>query len=158
MAFEIERKFLVKGTDWKSLQATPIMQTYLFDVNGKSLRVRISGEKAFLTIKAKTGNPMIRNEFEYEIPVEDARQLSALCDHKPIEKIRYGIRHNKKFYWEVDEFIGANAGLVIAEIELGSEDQKFDKPEWLGEEVTNDPRYLNANLYTNPYSKWAQNE
>jgi CYTH domain-containing protein len=116
--------------------------------------VRTAGDHAYLTIKsAMTG--ITRNEFEYKIPLMDANyMLDELCQKPLIEKIRYKIQMDG-FIWEIDEFLGQNAGLVVAEIELEDEDQEFPKPDWLGVEVSDDVRYLNANLVKNPYSKWS---
>jgi len=153
MALEIERKFLVLGTPWKTLPQGALMrQGYLLASPDKVVRVRIEGDCAMLTIKGKTVG-LVRGEWEYPIPVADAAELLALCEQGLIEKYRYRIPFDKML-WELDVFIGDNAGLVVAEIELESEAQQFSKPEWVGEEVTQDVRYLNSNLLNNPYSKW----
>ena len=153
MALEIERKFLVLGTPWKTLPQGALMrQGYLLASPDKVVRVRIEGDCAMLTIKGKTVG-LVRGEWEYPIPVADAAELLALCEQGLIEKYRYRIPFDKML-WELDVFIGDNAGLVVAEIELESEAQQFGKPEWVGEEVTQDVRYLNSNLLNNPYSKW----
>jgi CYTH domain-containing protein len=121
-----------------------------------TIRIRIAGGKAFLTIKGiKTG--ISRPEFEYEIPIADGEELIKLCDGPIIEKIRHVVM-DKSFKWEVDEFLGENEGLVVAEIELKREDQSFERPAWLGKEVTEDPRYANASLVYNPYSTWRDQE
>jgi len=154
MAQEIERKFLVLGDAWRTEDGIRIRQGYLHnDANG-TVRVRTKGEHAYLTIKGElTG--ITRTEFEYEIPLEDANQiLDELCQRPLIEKIRYEV-HMDEFIWEVDEFLEENVGLVVAEIELENEVQEFPKPKWLGEEVSQDARYLNANLVKKPYSKWG---
>ena len=153
MAQEIERKFLVRGDAWRTDNGTHIRQGYMHnDVNG-TVRVRTKGARAYLTIKGGlTG--ITRTEFEYEIPLEDANQmLDQLCHRPLIEKIRYEV-HMEDFTWEIDEFFGDNAGLVVAEIELEDENQDFPKPDWLGQEVSEDARYLNANLVKKPYSQW----
>jgi len=153
MTQEIERKFLVRGDAWRTDNGIRIRQGYMHnDVNG-TVRVRTKGERAYLTIKGgMTG--ITRSEFEYEIPLEDANQmLDELCQRPLIEKIRHEI-HMSGFIWEIDEFLGDNGGLVVAEIELEDENQKFPRPDWLGKEVSDDARYLNANLVMNPYSRW----
>lgn len=153
MAKEIERKFLVNGDAWKRSKGTLYRQGYLSTVKERTVRVRLEGERAVLTIKGITRGAT-RAEFEYEIPFEDAEQLlDDLCERPLIEKTRYKIEH-AGLTWEVDEFLNENAGLVVAEVELESEDQQFDLPEWLGEEVTRDPRYYNANLVSHPFTKW----
>ena len=154
MAQEIERKFLIKNDTWRELsQGQLYRQGYLSTDAEKTVRVRIIGAKSFLTIKGKSVGPT-RNEFEYEIPTKDANIIiNELCDKPIIEKHRYKIQH-RGFTWEVDEFLGVNAGLVIAEVELSDEAQEIELPDWIGEEVTDDPRYYNANLITNPYSQW----
>jgi adenylate cyclase len=154
MATEIERKFLVRGDAWKA-QGTPerYRQGYLRTAGSATVRVRVAGERGFLTIKGPTRG-MTRSEFEYPIPLADARALlDSLCERPQIEKLRYRIPLGAHT-WEVDEFLGDNAGLVVAEIELGSEDEPFDRPAWLGEEVTADPRYRNAALAQRPYRTW----
>jgi adenylate cyclase len=154
MGKEIERKFLVKNHDYKKLsRGTLIQQGFLSSVQERVVRVRIVGHQAFLTIKGISYGAT-RTEFEYEIPGEDAEILMMdLCEKPIIEKYRYRIK-SSDFVWEVDEFKGMNEGLVIAEIELKSEEQAFDLPDWIGEEVTGDPRYYNSNLIRNPYSSW----
>jgi len=154
MAVEIERKFLVVGTAWRSTPGTPYRQGYLNRDKERTVRVRIAGEQAFLTVKGATQGAT-RAEFEYEIPLGDAGQLLRLCDGPIIEKVRRVIVHQGST-WEVDEFSGQNAGLVIAEIELAAEDQTFARPDWLGSEVTHDPRYYNSSLAAHPYSTWGK--
>lgn len=154
MGVEIERKFLVISDDWKHL-AVPVQmrQGYLCSEPGRVVRVRAEDGKAALTIKGKTTG-ISRGEWEYAIPLPDAQALlDGLCDQPLIEKNRYRIPIDG-LVWEVDEFFGENAGLVVAEVELTSEDQAFNKPSWLGEEVSFDHRYANANLFKNPYSHW----
>ncbi len=151
---EIERKFLVSGSGYKELAVpTRYKQGYITITEKGSVRVRIAGEKAFLTVKSKrTG--ISRAEYEYEIPVAEAQGLLTDIARQPIiEKQRYKVEYAGNI-WEVDEFFGDNEGLVIAEIELESEDQRFEKPEWIGEEVSGERRYYNANLVGNPYCNW----
>jgi adenylate cyclase len=152
MATEIERKFLVTGNQWRQAKGIRIRQGYLCREKGKTVRVRSAGEKAFLTIKG-TRKGISRPEFEYEIPAGDGEDLLKLCDGPIIEKTRHIVFH-KGFNWEVDAFLGENEGLVVAEIELKEEDQLFERPGWVGREVTGDPRYYNANLVSNPYKNW----
>ena len=154
MAIEIERKFLVTGTAWRETSGVRFSQGYLNRHKERTIRVRLAGEKAFLTIKGLTKGAS-RAEFEYEIPVTDGEQLLKLCEGPVIEKIRRVIAHDGAT-WEVDEFLGDNAGLVVAEIELQSESQAFARPEWLGDEVTHDSRYFNSSLATHPYSRWHE--
>lgn len=154
MGVEIERKFLVLGKEWKSLgEGTLLRQGYLSSQAERVVRVRIEGDRAVMTIKGKAAGAT-RGEWEYPLPMEDARVfLDQLCERPIIEKIRYRIVHDG-MTWEVDEFMGENAGLVVAEIELESEGQRFAKPDWIGEEVTDDARYYNSNLLKHPYSQW----
>jgi len=154
MANEIERKFLVINQDYKSLGTKHyIHQGFLSTDKERVVRIRILDEKAFITVKGKTTG-MTRAEFEYDIPLDDARfMLENLCLNPTIEKYRYNINF-EGFTWELDEFLGENEGLLIAEIELESADQEFLRPDWIGEEVTDDPRYYNANLVKNPYRNW----
>lgn len=152
MATEIERKFLVTGEAWRSADGTRLVQGYLNRDKARTVRVRVAGEQAFLTIKGQTRGAT-RAEFEYEIPLAEAEALLQLCDGPVIEKIRHLVPH-AGFTWEVDEFFGDNAGLVVAEIELQSEDQGFERPDWVSEEVTHDPRYFNSSLAAHPYRRW----
>jgi adenylate cyclase len=154
MGTEIERKFLVKDTTMlKDAQGVGYRQGYLVLGERRTVRVRIGGERAYLTIKGPTVG-MSRAEFEYAIPVTDANaMLDTLCHQPIIEKTRYKILHDG-FVWEVDVFAGANAGLVIAEIELKSEQTRITLPEWVGQEVTGDVRYFNAYLVEHPYTTW----
>lgn len=153
MGTEIERKFLVKEGAWRDANATRYRQGYLSTVKERTVRVRTINDKGYLTIKGITVGAS-RLEFEYEIPGADAEELlNNLCVKPLIEKNRYKVDYSKHI-WEVDEFFGENEGLIVAEVELQSEDQLFDRPEWVAEEVTTDPRYYNANLINNPYSKW----
>lgn len=156
MGIEIERKFLVTGDAWRSAAGETLSQAYLNRDKQRTVRVRIAGrsgqERAWLTVKGQSIGAT-RSEFEYEIPVADARQLLALADGPAIEKIRRRIEH-AGLVWEVDEFFGANAGLVVAEVELSSEGQVLILPAWVGREVTDDPRYFNSALASLPYSQW----
>ena len=152
MATEIERKFLVQGTQWRQGAGVRFNQGYLNRDMERTVRVRIAGDKAHLTIKGMTRGAS-RLEFEYEIPVADAEQLMKLSDGPVITKNRHVIIHDG-CKWEVDEFFGDNAGLVVAEIELTSPDQPFTPPPWLGMEVTDDLRYYNSSLASHPYSTW----
>jgi adenylate cyclase len=154
MATEIERKFLVHGTHWRRGPGVRLSQGYLNRDKERTVRVRIAGDRAFLTIKGLTRGAS-RAEFEYEIPLADAEQILQLSDGPIIQKTRYVIVHDGST-WEVDEFLGDNAGLVLAEIELTSEGQPFRHPPWLGAEVTHDSRYLNSCLASHPYCKWLE--
>lgn len=155
---ETERKFLVKSDAYKrraTVQKT-IVQGYLSTDPQRTVRVRVKGEQGFLTIKGKSSaSGLSRIEWEKEITLNDARALLPLCLPGVIDKVRYEIPVGNHIY-EVDEFFGANAGLVIAEIELASEEEPFEKPDWLGEEVTGDERYYNAYISTRPFSNWVE--
>lgn len=155
---EIERKFLVKNHDFKTEAQSQkrIVQGYLNSHPERTVRVRVKGEQGYLTIKGK-GNESgtTRLEWEKEITVADAEQLLKLCEQGAIDKIRYEIKYGNHIY-EVDEFFGDNNGLIIAEIELGDENEAFEKPLWLGEEVTGDERYYNAYLSNNPFVSWKR--
>lgn len=153
MAIEIERKFLVVGDAWRDASAVFYSQGYLNRDKARTVRVRIAGEEAFLTIKG-ISKGACRAEFEYPIPLWDARELLVLCEQPLIEKYRRKILHDG-FVWEVDEFVGENAGLIVAEIELPAEDTVFTLPEWVGEEVTQDVRYFNSSLSKKPFSSWS---
>ncbi|ACK69016.1 adenylate cyclase [Gloeothece citriformis PCC 7424] len=155
MAIEIERKFLVKGDGWRSLGSGIVYrQGYIGTQNPETtVRVRVIGEQGYLTLKGKTQGA-VRAEFEYPIPVEDALEmLDTLCDRPLIEKTRYKIKQGE-LTWEVDEFIGDNQGLIIAEVELQQENQVIELPDWIAQEVTGDLRYYNVNLVKNPFLKW----
>ena len=155
MAQEIERKFLVRG-DFKSevTKATRITQGYLSSVPERTVRVRIKGDKGYMTVKGiGSDSGASRFEWEKEIPVEDVRELLKICEPGVIDKTRYLVPAGKHTF-EVDEFYGDNEGLVVAEVELGSEDEEFVRPGWLGEEVTGDPRYYNSMLMKKPYKTW----
>lgn len=154
MGLEIERKFLVTGTAWKALAAgVLIRQGYLSSAAERTVRVRIAGDQGFLTVKGKSRG-LTRAEFEYAIPVEDAAaMLDGLCEKPLIEKTRYRVPFGAHT-WEVDEFHGANAGLVVAEVELASADEEPALPPWVGREVSRDARYFNANLVKKPFTTW----
>jgi CYTH domain-containing protein len=154
MAKEIERKFLVKSDAWRTLaEGVLYRQGYLNSVKERTVRIRTVGNEAFLTIKGLTVGAT-RSEYEYSIPLADCNAMLDTLAEKPIiEKKRYKIQ-NDGLTWEVDEFFGENQGLIVAEVELQSENQSFTKPDWIGEEVTGDPRYFNANLIKHPYTKW----
>jgi adenylate cyclase len=154
MSVEIERKFLVRGTDWRQGVPVRLCQGYLNRDKARTVRVRIAGNRAYLTIKGLAQGAS-RSEFEYEIPLQDGEALLTLCDRPPLEKNRYTVEHAGAT-WEIDEFLGANAGLVVAEIELKDERQRFQRPGWLSTEVTDDPRYFNSNLIATPYETWRQ--
>jgi adenylate cyclase len=165
MGIEIERKFLVIGDDWREVahDVVPMAQGYLNDLatvdSGamrSSVRVRIAGDEAFLNLKSRELGHT-RQEFDYPIPVEDARALLALCVGGVIDKRRHLVLH-AGHEWEIDEFLGDNAGLVVAEIELDSADETFARPGWLGVEATDSPRYYNLALASRPYSQWSEDE
>lgn len=155
MALEIEHKFLLINDDWRQdiHESVYYKQGYLSNNPNSSVRVRISASQAWINIKSATiGNH--RLEFEYEIPVEDAQQLlDELCYKPLIEKTRHLVNHGKHL-WEIDEFMGDNQDLIVAEVELSALDETFAKPHWLGEDVTGDLRYYNNNLCQNPYKNW----
>lgn len=154
MAIEIERKFLVVGDTWKHVAATHYCQGYLNRDKQRTVRIRIAGADGFITIKGKTTG-LTRMEYEYPLPIEDARALLELCEGPVIEKYRR-VLDLEGTTWEVDEFIGLNQGLVVAEVELTHEDEPFYKPEWLGKEVTGDTRYYNSSLSKLPFTQWPQ--
>lgn len=156
MAEEIERKFLVNSDAWRAqASGTRFRQGFLSTDPDRTVRVRAAGARGTLTIKGRTVGAR-RPEYEYEIPLADAEQmLDTLCERPLIEKVRFEL-HDGTHLWEIDVFEGDNAGLVVAEIELESEEESFERPDWLGEEVTDDPRYFNANLVENPYRTWQR--
>lgn len=153
---EIERKFLVQSEEFKAISfaKNEISQGYLNSNPERTVRVRIKGNQGYLTIKGK-GNEtgMSRLEWEMEIPVDEAKMLLNLCESGVISKMRYEVKFGNHVY-EVDEFFGENEGLVLAEIELKSEDEAFEKPDWLGEEMTNNEKYYNSYLSKNPFKNW----
>lgn len=155
MAQEIERKFLVAG-DFRPFvrKAIRITQGYLSSAPERTVRVRTKGEKGFITIKGKASESGVsRFEWEKEIPVDEVRELLKICEPGVIDKTRYLVDVGNHTF-EVDEFYGDNEGLTVAEVELGSEDEAFEKPSWLGEEVTGDVKYYNSMLMKNPYKNW----
>ena len=155
MGIEIERKFLLRKDDWRAEAdaGTRFCQGYFAGPQRASIRVRIEGKSANINIKsAELG--IRRLEYEYEIPLDEAEQmLNSLCEKPLIDKTRYHVSY-AGFVWEVDVFEGENVGMVVAEIELPSEETSFAKPEWIGEEVSDDPRYYNVSLVTHPYCNW----
>jgi adenylate cyclase len=155
MGTEIERKFLLRDDTWKAgARGKPYRQGYLSAAVERNVRVRIAGDDAWLTVKGRA-HGLTRLEFEYPIPLADARRmLDELCLEPLIEKTRYVVVHSG-LTWEIDEFAGDNAGLVVAEIELDDEAQEIELPPWVGREVTGDPRYLNSNLVEKPYRTWG---
>lgn len=153
---EIERKFLVRSTDFitDAFSQKRIVQAYLNSNPDRAVRVRVKGDKGFLTVKGKSNaNGTTRLEWEKEISLAEAETLLTICESGTIDKIRYEINVGNHIY-EVDIFSGENEGLIMAEIELQSEDESFEKPDWLGEEVTNDERYYNAYLSKKPFTAW----
>ena len=156
MAQEIERKFLVAG-DFKAdaFKSTRIIQGYLSSVPERTVRVRVKGDKGFITIKGiGSQSGASRFEWEKEIPTEEAEQLLAICEPGVIDKTRYLVKSGEHTF-EVDEFHGDNEGLTIAEVELSATDEEFTRPEWLGTEVTGIKRYYNSHLRANPYKEWS---
>lgn len=157
MAHEIERKFLVKGNfKAEAFEAIRVTQAYLSSVPERTVRIRVRGEKGFITVKGGSdASGAARFEWEKEIPLEEASALLDLAEPGIIDKTRYLVRNTDGVHvWEVDEFHGENEGLTVAEIELRDKNESFDKPEWLGEEVTGDPRYFNSMLVRHPYKEW----
>lgn len=155
MALEIERKFLVDKEKWQAT-AKPdgvlYRQGYLTSGNNPAIRVRVAGSKAYITLKGRTEG-ISRTEFEYEIPVAEGAEMLDNFALSEVEKVRYRVFHENKL-WEVDEFKGANSGLILAEIELQNENEKFIVPDWIAKEVSNDARYYNSNLSVIPYNAW----
>ncbi|MBW4621258.1 MAG: CYTH domain-containing protein [Cyanosarcina radialis HA8281-LM2] len=156
MAVEIERKFLVTGDSWRSLATgTLYRQGYIATEAGATVRIRLVGDRGYLTIKSKLGQ-ISRTEYEYPIPASDAREmLDNLCERPLIEKTRYKIPL-AELIWEIDEFAGENEGLILAEVELPAENYSLDLPAWIAREVSDDPRYFNANLVKYPFKKWSE--
>lgn len=156
MAQEIERKFLVTSPAFKTgaSKKTRVTQGYLSSVPERTVRVRIKGTAGFITIKGiGNGSGASRYEWEKEIPVTEVEELLKICEPGVIDKTRYEVKAGKHTY-EIDEFYGENEGLTVAEVELESEQEQFDKPGWLGQEVTGDARYYNSMLMKHPYKKW----
>ncbi len=152
MGVEIERKFVVTSDAWRRAPGVRVVQAYLAREAACSVRVRIVEDTAWLSVKGRARDGA-KPEFEYVIPVPEAKELIELSPYPVIEKVRRKIEY-EGFVWEVDEFFGANAGLVVAEIELDAPDQPFPLPPWIGQDVTDDPRYINANLVVHPYGEW----
>lgn len=152
MATEIERKFRVTGDGWRTANGVRFTQGYLNRDKARTVRVRLAGPNAWLTIKGATSGAT-RVEFEYALPLADASALLQLCEGPLIDKTRH-TQTVGNTVWEVDEFHGDNSGLVVAEVELTTESQPFDHPDWLGEEVTHDPRYFNSALIAHPFCRW----
>lgn len=155
---EIERKFLVKSDEFKEQASNKVFfkQAYLNTDPERTVRIRITDDQAFMTIKGRSSeNGLTRFEWEKEIPVKEAEELFKICEPGKIEKYRYLVNSGDHVY-EVDEFLDENLGLIIAEIELNEENEKFNKPEWLGAEVTGNSEYYNSNLITNPFKNWKQ--
>lgn len=153
MAVEIERRFIVVGDAWRGLApGVQYRQGYLSVEKERTVRVRVVGDQAWLTLKSNISN-VSRHEFEYPVPLADAQTIMGAMCPMVVDKLRHRIEHGG-FIWEVDEFFGDNTGLVLAEIELPDESTPFDQPAWIGEEVTEDGRYTNAYLSKNPYSRW----
>jgi CYTH domain-containing protein len=152
MAIEIEHKFLVTSNDWRINEPVQIRQGYLNRDPDRTVRVRTAGNQAWITVKGRTTGS-VRSEFEYPIPLNDADALLLLCERPLLEKRRYHFEHDGRT-WEVDEFLGENEGLVVAEIELDTPDAEFSMPSWIGVEVTHDSRYFNSNLSVNPFTTW----
>ena len=156
MAIEIERKFLVKDDSYKQMaySSSHIVQGYICSARGRTVRVRIRDEKGYLTIKGPADvKGLGRYEWEKEIPLQEARELIRLCEPGMIDKTRYLVRSGKHIF-EVDEFYGENEGLVVAEVELAAENELYEKPAFVGEEVTGDVRYYNSFLMKTPYKRW----
>jgi len=158
MGKEIERKFLLRGDEWRKLaEGKHYCQGYLSSVKERTVRVRTVGTEAFLTIKGASVGAT-RSEYEYPIPLHDAEEmLKNLCEQPLIEKMRYKVRQGK-LTWEIDEFFGENGGLIVAEIELPDENAAFERPSWIGREVTHNPLYFNANLIKHPFTRWSKEE
>jgi adenylate cyclase len=153
MPFEIERKFLISGNGWRGAwPSRPIRQGYLTSHDATTVRVRLIGSAAFLTVKAECGGA-VRLEYEYEIPVAHAVEMLQLCRRPLVEKVRYEIPFAGQV-WEVDEFLGENAGLLVAEIELAHPDVQPSLPPWIGREITDDVRYRNSHLARHPFRTW----
>lgn len=156
MAVEIERKFLIKNDSWKKefSSRNKIIQGYLNSIPERTVRIRITKNKGFLTVKSKNKGSF-RKEFEYEIPLLDAKELVLLCEQPIIEKTRHLINQGIHI-WEIDVFEGENKGLEVAEIELSQENETFSIPSWIGKEVTEETKYYNSQLIENPFSNWSK--
>ena len=156
MATETERKFLISNSDWRKsvYQQKQIAQGYLSTNPVRTVRIRISDQIGIITIKGKSEG-ISRQEFEYEIPLDDAKALIKLCERSIIEKTRNLVKYQDKT-WEIDEFYGDNAGLIVAEVELNDEKESIEIPDWIGNEVSGQRRYYNASLIQYPFKKWSQ--
>lgn len=155
MPIEIERKFLLANENWRDevVRSSRIRQGYLGKIDKASVRIRVQGAKANINVKSATLG-LSRMEYEYEIPLDEAEEmLEQLCEKPQVDKTRFIVERGPHI-WEIDEFYADNEGLLVAEIELGSEDEAFEKPEWVGEEVTEDSRYYNVNLRKHPFKQW----
>jgi adenylate cyclase len=155
MSLEIERRFLTNSSEWRQqfVRARKIIQGYLALTDRSTTRVRRREDAAWICVKSNTPGP-VRQEFEYPIPMGDAQDLLELIQGHLVTKLRHEVL-NAGHLWEIDEFSGENTGLIVAEVELQSAHEKFERPSWLGEEVTDDPRYSNANLSVRPFLSWA---
>ena len=157
MPLEIERKFLINKEKMKiDVRGEYLCQGYLTDDPERTVRIRIAGEHAFLTIKGRSKG-ISRSEFEYPVPVSEAREMLKMAIFPPIEKTRYKVQY-EGLLWELDVFHGSNDGLLLAEVELQSEDQEIALPPWVGQEVSDDPRYFNSNLAKFPFNSWPENK
>jgi adenylate cyclase len=157
MGVEIERKFLVDHDAWHKLDKPAGMhyrQGYILSDDSRVVRVRVAGTHSYLTLKGRGANNISRSEYEYEIPLTDGEELLATFAKNGTQKTRYRIPY-KGFTWEVDEFSGDNEGLIVAEIELGHEEEKFEKPDWVTTDVTDEGRYANSNLAVHPFKNWT---
>lgn len=155
MPIEIERKFLLAHEGWREqvVRSSRVRQGYMGEADRASVRIRIEGDSANINIKSATLS-MRRQEYEYLIPLNEAEEmLDTLCNTPQIDKTRFIVEHDGHD-WEIDEFYADNQGLLVAEVELDSEDEEFSRPDWLGEEVTEDPRYYNVNLIRHPFKNW----
>jgi len=155
MPIEIERKFLLSNNTWRDevVKSSRIRQGYMGIIDKASVRIRIQGDKANINVKSATLD-IRRMEYEYEIPLDEAEEmLDQLCNQPQIDKTRFIVKRDGHV-WEIDEFYGDNEGLTVAEVELGSEDEAVIKPDWIGEEVTTDPRYYNVSLIKHPFKEW----
>ena len=159
MAQEIERKYLLKNMQWRDLVTESVRMTQgYFPSSGVTVRVRIADTKGYLTIKGKSDDFFVRSEYEYSIPIEDARKmLSEFCGERVVDKIRHYVPAENGLVWEIDEYLGANNGLFTAEIELPSVDTVYSLPEWIGNDVSDKPEYSNGSLSKRPYSLWRNN-
>ncbi|MHB8208918.1 CYTH domain-containing protein [Mucilaginibacter sp.] len=156
MGIEIERKYLVNRSRWQQLdkpEGIHYVQGYIVNSENKTIRIRIAGERSFLTLKTKPITKASRYEFEYEIPLTDGQQMLKLFTVNPVEKIRYRVNHHSHT-WEVDEFLKDNEGLIVAELELKDENEFFPLPDWVEREVTDEPRFANASLALRPFKNW----